>query len=100
MDIDSYAKYVINNMNRATLGNALNIVNKFNNTYNFIDFLTSIDSYILEILSNNLLEKGKCYNILYLTSNARKMYSSKFNYNKNFIMDDFIVGIWSVINGD
>ena len=29
MTVSEYAKYVVSNMNRATLGNALNIVKKF-----------------------------------------------------------------------
>ena len=100
MTVSEYAKYVVSNMNRATLGNALNIVKKFETEYNFVDFLTSVDSYVLQVLNSNLLDKSKCYNILYLTSNALKKYNSNFNYNKNFIMYDFIIDLWGVINGD
>lgn len=100
MTVSEYAKYVVSNMNRATLGNALNIVKKFETEYNFVDFLASVDSYVLQVLNSNLLDKSKCYNILYLTNNALKKYNSNFNYNKNFIMDDFIIDLWGVINGD
>jgi hypothetical protein len=100
MRVDEYAKYVINNMNRATLGNALNISNKFNSEYNFIEFLNFINTYIEDVMVSKLLQKDKCYNILYLSNKAFKMYNSDFNYNKTFIIDDFIIELWQVLNGD
>lgn len=100
MRVDEYAKYVINNMNRATLGNALNITNKFNVEYDFKDFLESIDSYILELLQLKIFDSTKGYSILHLSNKAFKMYESDFNYNKAFIIDDFIIELWQVFNGD
>lgn len=100
MNVGEYAKYVVNNMGRATLGNALNIATKFVSEYDFTEFLTSINEYIGVALTSNLLPKDKCYNILYLSNKASKMLKSEFRYNKSFIIDDFIVDMWGVINGD
>lgn len=100
MDVNEYAKYVVNNMNRATLGNALNIANKFASEYDFAEFLNAVDKHVGIVLASNLLPKDKCYNILYLSSKAQKMLNSEFKYNKSFIIDDFIVDLWGVINGN
>ena len=59
MDVVEYAKYVINNMSRATIGNALNISNKFSNEYDFKEFLVSISKYLETLLATNSFSKAK-----------------------------------------
>lgn len=101
MLVNEFARYVINNMGRATLGNALNIANRFSSgDYNFIEFLNQVNVYVADLLKSNTLNSIKCYNILSITDKTLKLYNSEFNYNKSFIVDDFIIDIWSVLNGN
>ena len=46
MNVEDFAKYVIDNISRASLVNALNITNNFTGTYNFIEFLDYMQKYI------------------------------------------------------
>lgn len=99
MNVEEYAKYVVNNMNRATLGNALNIATRFVSEYDFEEFLLFVNKYVGDALVSNTLSKDKCYTILHLSNKAGKMLKSEFRYNKSFIIDDFIVDMWGAING-
>ena len=55
MTVKDFAKYVIDNMSRASLANSLNIATKLDNPeyYSFIEFLNEIVSYVNELLKEH-----------------------------------------------
>ncbi len=101
MSVEEFAKFVIDNMNRATLSNALNIGNKLNggDYYNLDEFIVAIDAYVSTLLSNSKLEKATAYRILALSGVLNNKLKSNFKYNKQMLIDDYIIEIWSAING-
>ena len=100
MTVEKFAQYVINNLNRATLANAMNIADKLDNPdyYNFQEF----NNYVLQYLNTqdvvNFLGREKTYKILYACYDAVKAYNSEFKYNKRMIIDDYIIKLWSAVN--
>ena len=101
MEVKDFAKYVIDNMHRASLVNALNISNKLDTDgyYKFEEFINCIVEYINECLSNKRIESFDAYNILISSNDWLKMYKSEFNYNKQMIIDNYIIDLWEIING-
>ena len=97
MEIYDYAKYIINNITRATIGNALKISDKIDSTYKFIDLINNICKYIDELILNNRLEKEKCYSIYYIINKYTKLYNSQFS-TKKYIINDFIIDLWKIMN--
>jgi hypothetical protein len=100
MTLDEYAKYIVDNMGRATLTNALTISSKFDTEYNFNDLLISMQKYISTLIDNDKFNKDKCYNLFSAISQSLKKYRSNVKYNKLFIYNDFIIDIWRIFNGD
>lgn len=100
MDVKEYAKFVIDNMCRATVGNALNIVSKLDDPefYKFEDFAVELQKYVVTLLSSDF-NKDKCYAVLSLISATLKKYRSNIKYNKTFILNDFIIDLWRILNG-
>lgn len=100
MNTEEFARYVINNMHRATLSNALNITTKLDTQdhYSFEEFLIAMQVYVKECLNNQKIDSTKCYEILSTISKSLRAYKSQFNYNKIYIIDDFIIELWSVLD--
>ena len=93
-----FAKYMVDNMHRATLANALNIVNNLsgeNPKYNIDILLAEIDSYVSTALSNKKIDKDKAYKILYLSSDLNTKLHSDKKYQKIMLLDDFIIRFWN-----
>lgn len=101
MEVNEFAKFVIDNMGRATAGNALNIVNKLDNPeyYKFSDFAVELQKYIAAILADGSYNKDKCYEMLVLLDKTIQKYNSPIKYNKTFIINDFILELWRIIHG-
>lgn len=100
MTVEKFAQYVINNLNRATLANAMNIADKLDNPdyYDFQEF----NNYVMQYLSVqdiiNFLGKERICKILTACYDAVKAYNSEFKYNKRMIIDDYIIKLWSAVN--
>lgn len=99
MTINDYARYVLNNIGRATLSNAMKITEKLDTTYSFKDFLLSIQSYTTQTINENRFDTNVVYGILYVTNKALTKYTSSIKYTKSFIISDYIIDLWKVING-
>ena len=101
MNVKDYAKYVVDNMSRATIGNALRIGLKLDveDGYNFLEFLKEIELYITTLVSQNKYDKNKCYAIFTIISEATRKYNSNINYTKKYIINDFIIDLWKIIEG-
>lgn len=101
MTVSDFAKYVIDNMHRASLANALNISLKLDNDdyYKFTDFVDNVVEYVNKRLSEKTIDQFEAYNVLVASNDWLKMYKSEFNYNKDMIIDNYIIDLWEIING-
>ena len=104
MNTKEFAKYVIDNIGRATLGNSLKIADKIDNVdfYSFEDYVKETNEYVSKVLVENKLPNIKCYHILSILDTYYKKYVAlkEKKYNKTFIINDLIIDLWKVINGD
>lgn len=99
MTCADFAKYMVDNIGRATLANAFNITDKFvSKTYDFAEFLQYVDDYVSEKLTS-CKDKIVYYKISIATNKARTMVSSKNKYNLTMIVDDFVEAVWEAVNG-
>lgn len=100
MEVNEFAKFVLDNLTRATIGNTLNISNKLDcpDYYKFIDFLDEIQKYTEKLLLDGF-DKNKCYEILVLANKTLKKYKSEVKYNKTYIINDFVIDLWRIMNG-
>ena len=100
MSVEKFAQYVINNLNRATLANAMNIADKLDNP-NYYDF-QEFNNYVIQYVGTesilNFLGKERVYKILSDCYDSIKAYNSEFKYNKRMIIDDYIISLWSAVN--
>lgn len=96
MNVNDFAKYVIDNMHRATLANAMNISEKIDNEeyYTFKDFVNSVNAYVSDALQNNKICNIQAYKILGNMDKYAKMYDSDIKYNKRMIIDNMIIELW------
>ena len=104
MNICEYIEYVLTNMHRASAANALNICKKFQEEYNFSDFVECLISYIesnLLKLNQDGYTNDKIYKILALSYGILIKYNNKeIHYNKQILIDSYILSLWSIITGD
>lgn len=100
MDVKEFSKYVLDNINRATLSNAMNIANKIDKPefYSFNDFIIGLENYTVDLLKLNKKSPNICYNILSCVDKHRKRYNSDIKYNKLFIIDDLLIDLWRIVN--
>lgn len=98
MTVNEYAIYVIDNMHRASAANALNITNKLDNEYNFIEFVENILTYIENCYNTKKLNNLICSKIIVECSIAINKYNSNIKYNNKMIIDTFILKVWEAFN--
>lgn len=101
MSCEEYAKYVIDNMYRASLPNALNIATSLigDAKYGVNDFINHLITYVELNIQNNKMDKMDAYRIIVHSKDCLDMYNSEFKYNKNMILDTYIINIWEVLHG-
>ena len=100
MTVKDFAKYVIDNMSRASLANSLNIATKLDNPeyYSFIEFLNEIVLYVNELLKDNKIDTMRAYRILVASDDSKKLYESDKSAVKTMIIDDYVMNIWRAYN--
>ena len=98
MTVSDFAKYVVDNMHRATLANALNIANKLDNPdyYSFTEFVKCLNDYITQLATDNSIDALKCSKILVASSDSLLAYNSSVKYNKMMIIDNYIIDLWRI----
>lgn len=98
MTVSDFAKYVVDNMHRATLANALNIANKLDNPdyYSFTEFVKCLNDYVTQLATDNLIDTLKCSKILVVSSDSLLAYNSNIKYNKMMIIDNYIIDLWRI----
>ena len=98
MTVKEFARYVLSNMGRATVSNAMNITNKLDKEYSFEDFSQAIIDCVNEQLSTVKPNSEVASRVLVASYNARKKYNSDIKYNKQMVIDQFILDLWGAIN--
>lgn len=100
MNIQQFSAYVIENMHRATLANALNIADKLDNAdyYPFTDFTKSITVYVAGTEVAKRIGNVKMCRIIALIYDIMKKYNSDIKYNKRMLIDSFIISLWQIMN--
>jgi len=100
MDVVDFSKYVVNNLNRATLSNALNITNTvISSKYNLEEFVNNIIKYSIELGQQDKLNYNLVYNILFYSNKCLETLKNKGSLTDTMILDDYIIEIWRTING-
>lgn len=98
MTNQDFSKYVIDNMHRATLVNALNVSNKLNNgDYDVNEFINNSLAYISELLSNGKISFEMASRLSVAFYNCKKDYNSEFNYSKYMIINNLIIRLWEIL---
>ncbi len=104
MNVIDFAKYVIDNITRATLGNALNITNKFiankdsKPQYDFVTFQKYVYDYVYSLCSANKLKPDTAMYVYCLGNDCMNKLQSKYKYNQTMVIDDYIMGLWRLFN--
>lgn len=100
MTVKEFSKYVIDNMKRASLANALNITKKLDTKdgYSFKEFVTEMTSYVGTLLDSGKYSNITLYKLLAVLDNSYKMYTSDIKYNNQMIIDDLIISIWEILD--
>lgn len=100
MSVDKFAEYVVNNLCRATLANAMNIADKLDNPdyYVFTEFNDFVIRYLGTLSVQQFLGNVKVCKMLYACYKASEAYNSNFKYNKRMIIDNYIIDLWNAIN--
>ncbi len=99
MNVKDFAKYVIDNLNRATCGNTLSITQKFTkNEYDFIEFIQNFREHLSNYIVEDKMDLDKCYSFLHYSKKALDEHNEG-KIDKVYIIDDFLINIWRVENG-
>lgn len=100
MTVEEFAKYVINNLGRASLVNALNISEKLDNPkfYSVNSFILACVNYLLELQNSSKIIPKKCSRLLVALYNCEKNYNSEIKYNKKMVIDNLIIEMWEACN--
>lgn len=100
MNVKEFAKYVVSNLGRATLANALNIADKLDNPsfYTFEEFAKCIDECVGDTQIIQMLGRVKIAKIISSTYDCTKKYTSTIKYNKRMIIDNYIIQLWRAVN--
>ena len=93
--VEQYAKYVIDNIHRATLVNSLRIPEKLK-LFDMNDFIDCSMKYISELVSSGKLDNEKASRASVAFYNCRNDLNSKFNYNKTMVVNDLIINLWEI----
>lgn len=98
--VQEFAEYVVDNMWRATVANALNIADKLDTDgyYKLDEFVKAVEAYIGTEKALKFLGKVKASAMVIACYNCLKYYNSTFKYNKRMIIDNFIIDMWEASN--
>lgn len=100
MTVKDFAKYVVDNMHRASLANALNITNKLIKTakaepeYDFKQFVAEVDDYVRYAVKDEKINSICGYKILIATNKCLKKFESDVKYDELMLIDSLIMDIW------
>ena len=97
MSVNDFAKYVIDNMHRATLVNALKVSDKLIScVYDVNEFINCSLSYVSDLFSCGKIDKEKSCRLSVAFFNCKKDYNSPHNYSKNMILNNLIMSVWEI----
>ncbi len=96
MTVKEFSKYVIDNLNRASLVNAFNIAEKLDNPnyYSLEDFVHECVLYLTDSLVNVKLKPTIACKLLSALFNCEKAINSEYKFNRRMIIDNLIIEMW------
>lgn len=95
MTVEEFARYIVDNMGRASLVNALNIPSRISDgNYDPMELSRCIQSYVGEAVSKKILSTQSAYRIIVACDDFCKKYDSEFKYQKRMVLDMLIIDIW------
>lgn len=98
MDINEYAKFVLDNIGKARAGNVLNISDKvLGDGRTAKDFVEAMYKAIAEADIGSV-DSDKYFKILKIINEANTKINEGFKFNEQMIMDKMIIGIWRVMH--
>jgi len=89
MDVNDYAIFVMSNIKKAKLGNALNITDKVIENYDVKEFITSLYNALIEM-------KNYDKRVVDCINSALNGFDKK---NPSMTLDKMIISIWKIYNG-
>lgn len=94
MTVKEFSKYVIDNLNRASLVNAFNIAEKLDNSnyYSLEDFVHECILYLTDSLVNVKLKPTIACKLLSALFDCEKAINS--GLNRRMIIDNLIIEMW------
>lgn len=100
MTVEQFATYVVDNIDRATCANALNISNRFfgQNSYSFDVFLKNVCKTVEGHLRENKIDKATALQMLGACGIALKRLGSDKRYDFRMVVDDFVLSLWQAVN--
>ena len=104
MSVEEFAKYVVDNLYRATISNSLAIVKRLYDVnpkehtaiYNVDEFLDALDSYIGKALEQNTIKHSVGIKLLASVYSCREALNSDKKYQKLMILDNLIIEMWEI----
>ena len=96
MGVEEYAKYVIDNMHRATLVNALRIPEKLK-SFDDNEFIDCSIKYISQLVSSGKIANETACRLSVAFYNCKKDLNSKFNYSKYMVLNNLIMELWEIL---
>ena len=104
MTVSEFALYVINNISRATLQNALKIGDRLtfsesSEKYAIVDFCNSLLSELLKELDSNKIPPTTAYRAIIACDDCLNRVKSCNSYTFQMICDDLIIQLWEAFNG-
>lgn len=96
MTVKEFAKYVIDNLHRASLVNAFNIGDKLDNPnyYSLEDFIHECILYLTDSLVSTKLKPIITCKLLSALFNCEKAIDSEYKFNRRMVIDNLIIEMW------
>ena len=96
MTVKEFSKYVIDNLNRASLVNAFNIAEKLDNSNYYLleDFIHECVLYLTDSLINIKMKPTIACKLLSALFDCEKAINSEFKFNRRMIIDNLIIEMW------
>lgn len=100
MNVEEFAKYVIDNLGRASLVNSFNISEKLENPkyYSLNSFILACINYISKLQEDSKITPKRCSKLLVALYKCEKSFNSEFKYSTKMIIDNLIIEMWEACN--
>lgn len=100
MTVEEFARYVIDNLGRASLANSFNIAEKLDNPnfYSVNSFIIACINYIEELQEHSKITPKRYSKLLIALYKCDKQYNSTTKYSTKMVIDNLIIEMWEACN--